>query len=128
MLLSCIRGETGKARETRFPYVYYMSSQKVEDLRAYKVRTVNQTLDEATGMRKKAWRSTMCEQSDFRILVEDDGSESGVIRELIYMVVRFIAWWFTMKVSESEPKAMLKRYLSCIRARLASKGRRSKRA
>ena len=92
-----------------------MSSQKVEDLRAYKVRTVNQTLDEATGMRKKAWRSTMCEQSDFRILVEDDESESGVIRELIYMVVRFIAWWFTMKVSESEPKAMLKRYLSCIR-------------
>ena len=76
--------------------VYYMSSQKVEDLRAYKVRTVNQTLDEATGMRKKAWRSTMCEQSDFRILVEDDESESGVIRELIYMVVRFIAWWFTI--------------------------------
>ena len=73
-----------------------MSSQKVEDLRAYKVRTVNQTLDEATGMRKKAWRSTMCEQSDFRILVEDDESESGVIRELIYMVVRFIAWWFTI--------------------------------
>ena len=100
----------------RCPF-YYMSSQKVEDLRAYKVRTVNQTLDEATGMRKKAWRSTMCEQSDFRhygmqrakasahsmralaILVEDDESESGVIRELIYMVVRFIAWWFTKKKS-----------------------------
>ena len=42
----------------------------------------------------------MCEQSDFRILVEDDESESGVIRELIYMVVRFIAWGFTMKLSE----------------------------
>ncbi len=61
----------------------------------------------------------MCEQSDFRVLVEDDESESGVIRELIYMVVRFIAWWFTMKVSESEPKAMLKRYLSCIRGETA---------
>lgn len=92
----------------RCPF-YYMSSQKVEDLRAYKVRTVNQTLDEATGMRKKAWRSTMCEQSDFRILVEDDESESGVIRELIYMVVRFIAWGFTMKRSyrDSQKKRRL---------------------
>ena len=33
-----------------------MSSQKVEDLRAYEVRTVNRTLDEATSMSKKAAR------------------------------------------------------------------------
>ena len=52
----------------------------------------------------------MCEQSDFRILVEDDESESGVIRELIYMVVRFIAWWFTMKVNESKSKTQLECY------------------
>ena len=37
--------------------LYYMSSQKVADLRAYEVRTVNRTLDEATGMSNKVTRA-----------------------------------------------------------------------
>ena len=55
-------------------------------------------------------------------------NEASRSLQLICNVVLSKAWGFTMKVSESEPKAMLKRYLSCIRARLASKDRRSKRA
>ena len=88
-----------------------MSSQKVGDLRAHEVRTVNRTLDEATCMRKKVTRlygagrfpnirgsneesmdMLACRYSTntarvrimMRAQVKDDGSaQHGVIRKLI---------------------------------------------
>ena len=44
--------------------IYNMSSPKVEDLRAYEVRTVNRTHDGASGMRKKVAR--LKGRDDFR--------------------------------------------------------------